>query len=224
MITIMSIIALVSQACAATGMDTSRTLYVQGVAYAQVAPDMAEMWVSVSGEGLSEAEAYKNCQKAGDEVMKALKKSGVKPEDVRPGSISRVPQETYDEMGNPVSKPGIYYLDINVKVYDLTKLSGILDAVLKVEGAQVQKVDYNSYKLNDAVAKVMPEAMKDAKRQAEVLAAAAGMKLEAEPMYVSSSTYYPSGQSYSCGNGWCPPPGMFLEIDVYVYVTYRMTK
>ena len=204
-------------------LDSASVISVVGVAYAQVQPDMAELWISVYGQDSSEKDAYQLCWKNGKELVKALKKSGAKAEDIRTGSIVRVPKESYDSLGMMLSTPG-YQMDVNLKVYDLSKIPKIIRAALGVESAQVNQVAYNSYKLNESVQKVLPEALADAEIQAKAMAKAAGVDIETTPVAMSTNPYYPPGQAYSCVQGWCPPPGSFLEVPVYVYVTYKIVK
>jgi uncharacterized protein YggE len=156
----------------------SATVYVSGNGTVTIAPDTASVIIGVNiiEKTLSEAQAKATTQMTA--VIDALKAAGIDEEDIQTVNYSVNILQNYDQNGNPATIEGFQVSNqVNVTVRDLTQLGSILDTVV----AQGANAIYGiSFFVNDptaAASQARTLAVEDAKRKADELAAAAGMKV-----------------------------------------------
>lgn len=156
------------------------TLTVTGEGSASVAPDMASVSGGVVSEGKTAAEALAANNRDMAAVLDALKKAGIKAEDLQTSGLSVQPRYVYPEQGSS-QPPRIEGYEVRnqvtARVRDLAKLGGLLDTVVSTGTNQVDGVTFDVADPAATLDKARAAAVADAKHRAEALAQAAGVKL-----------------------------------------------
>jgi uncharacterized protein len=155
------------------------TLVVQGQGSVDKAPDQAEIAIAVETDGKSPAEAVEANTLAMTKIIADMARFIADKSDVQTQSLSLSP--IYGDVSGPNNQPRIVsYKAMNgvrVKVRDLTKLGDMLQIVVsaganRLNGLTFQHKDVE--KLQDEARRL---AVLDAKRKAEIMVSAAGIRL-----------------------------------------------
>ncbi|HET9417636.1 MAG TPA: SIMPL domain-containing protein [Candidatus Limnocylindria bacterium] len=142
---------------------------------AAVTPDLALVTFAVSGDGKELAPTREDVNKRSSDVLAALRRLKVSNADISAPDVGIHPQYDYRRgqklIGYRVSR------QMQVKVRDLDRLGEVMDAVVaaganEVFGAQMSAADPSA-----AEHAALEAAVAAARAKAEVLAAAAGVKL-----------------------------------------------
>lgn len=166
---------------AAHAEDAKRDLFitVQGIGNIVVAPDQAMISGGVISEAATAAEALAANSKALAGVVEKLKAAGVAEKDMQTNGFSVQPK--YTDYGKTDKAPVIdgYQVSnsISIKVRDMAKLGDLLDAMVASGSNAINGVSFivsDADKRSDDARKA---AVADARRKAELYAAAAGVKL-----------------------------------------------
>ncbi|MFN4011576.1 MAG: SIMPL domain-containing protein [Pannonibacter sp.] len=166
---------------AAHADDAKRDLFitVQGIGNIAVAPDQAMISGGVISEAATAAEALAANSKALAGVVEKLKAAGVAEKDMQTNGFSVQPK--YTDYGKTDKAPVIdgYQVSnsISIKVRDMAKLGELLDAMVASGSNAINGVSFivsDADKRSDDARKA---AVADARRKAELYAAAAGVKL-----------------------------------------------
>jgi uncharacterized protein YggE len=170
---------------------------VSGEATLGVAPDLARIRAGVISEGRTAREASDTNKKTMAAVMAAIISAGIAEKDIQTSRYSIQP--IYDQ-ARPV--PGVFKgfqasSNVTVKIRDLDKISDIIDRAVAVGANSMGGVEFlvaASSKMLDAA---RADAVADARRKAEILAQAAGVKLGAALTISDQSSGLQSPQFYS---------------------------
>ena len=218
--------ALVLAGCAGTGITPSqRTLSVTGTGSAFLIPDIVMVTLGVQTQGTSIGDTVATNNRTAEKIIQAVQAAGVAAEDVQTTYFSVSTQPKYDEFGNPTSDV-TYWVDntVTVTLRDITQLGGLLESALASGANSVQGINYTVDDPGEAMAQARTEAMADAGRQAEQLAAGAGLTL-GEIVSVSESSPGPvfSGRGGGAGADQNVPtaPGT-LEYQVQLFISYAL--
>lgn len=166
---------------AAHADDAKRDLFitVQGIGNIAVAPDQAMISGGVISEAATAAEALAANSKALAGMVEKLKAAGVAEKDMQTNGFSVQPK--YTDYGKTDKAPVIdgYQVSnsISIKVRDMAKLGELLDAMVASGSNAINGVSFivsDADKRSDDARKA---AVADARRKAELYAAAAGVKL-----------------------------------------------
>lgn len=149
----------------------------QGEGRASVAPDLATVGLGVTTQAPTAAQAMADNAARQTQVIEALKAQGVAAEDLQTQGLSLYPVQTQAE-GKPPTITGYQAQNIvSVRVRDLTRLGPLLDAMVAAGATDVQGVSFSREDDSAALDEARTAAVTDARRRAEVMAAAAGMAL-----------------------------------------------
>jgi uncharacterized protein len=172
--------ALVLPACSALGAPTAPpdTLSVTGTGFVIVPPDIVMITLGVQTRGAEIGSAVAENNLIAGEVMSALSQSGVAPEDMQTAYFNVYTQMRYDEFGNSTGEE-IYFVDntLTAVLRDPAKLSAALQDALSAGANSVQSVVYGVDNPAPALDEARQLAVADGQRQAEQMAAAAGIVL-----------------------------------------------
>ncbi len=171
------VLALLLSACGATSQQ--RTLSVSGTGQAQLAPDIAYIYVGAHTENTSAADAVAANNDQTQKIIDALKKAGIADKDIRTTNFSIYPQDKFDpQTGQPTGQK-TYVVDntVYVTVRKLDQLGDLLDTVVKAGANTVNSVQFDVVNKADALKQARADAVKDAEAQAQELAASAGLTL-----------------------------------------------
>jgi hypothetical protein len=155
-----------------------RVLNVNGSGTVNLTPDVAYINIGVHTDmpTASQSVAANNTQT--QQVIEALTKFGVDPKDIRTTNFSIYPNAQYDPQTN--KKTGTTYVvdnSVYVTVHQITKLGDLLDATVAAGANTVNSIQFDVADKTAAIKQARDEAVKDARSQAQELAAAAGVSL-----------------------------------------------
>jgi len=223
------VVALVLSGCAAAApAGTPRTLSVTGTGSAFLTPDIVVVTLGVQTQGTSIGDTVATNNRTAEQIIQAVQTAGVAAADVQTTYFSVSTQPKYDEFGNPTSDV-TYWVDntVTVTLRDITQLGSLLEAALASGANSVQGVTYNVDDPAAALTQARSDAMADARRQADQIAASAGLTMgEIVSVSESNPVYWPvySGR----GGGEAPAdqnvptaPGT-LEYQVQLLVSFAL--
>jgi uncharacterized protein YggE len=187
----------------ADGLD--HRIMVSGSAEVRLPPDFANIDLGVLTQGKTVTAALSENNERMARVVDALHALGVQDKDIQTTTFAVTPQypripNTYeDDTTQPIV--GYYITNkVTVRVADLTKIAKIIDISFRAganTGGQVTFEVANGAERLDAVRQA---AVADARHKAEVLAAAAQVRL-GPAISVTDTPYHPSFSA-----GYSPPP------------------
>lgn len=180
--------------------ERARTIGVQGSGAAYAKPDMANASAGIESRGKTPDEALAANTKAMNAILGAIKRYGIAERDIETSSFSVSPiyaqqpgaRGTLNIEGYQVSN------QVNVRLRDLDKLGGLLSSLVEAGANRLHGVSFeiaDPAKLQDEARKA---AMADAKKRADLYAAAAGVKVKRV-------------LSISEGGGFAPPQPLAMR-------------
>lgn len=163
-------------ACAET-QPMNRTIAVSGHGEIKAAPDTAIVDLGVFSQGPNAKAALEQNTKNMAALMEVLKAAGIEAKDIQTSNFNVGPR--YDNTGK--QPPKVVGYDVNnsvsVTVRKLDGLGALLDQAVSSGSNQINGLNFtvdDPQKLQD---EARTEAVKDAKRKADLMAAAAGAKV-----------------------------------------------
>ena len=180
---------------AAWASEDGRQIVVSATGSAAAASDMATVTVGVSREAPSAAEAMSLMSDAAQSVLDEVTAAGIDARDVQTSSISLYPVW---EQGNAQPRQIRGYAAatmVNIRVLDLDRLGGLLDSVVGGGANEMNGLSFGIQDVEPIEDLARADAVRQATRKAETLAAAAGVTLG--PV-----------QTISEGGGGAPAPMM----------------
>ncbi len=183
---ILAVILLTAIALSACGpttivanqMPPQRQLNVTGIGTVKLTPDIAYINIGVHTEMPTAAEAVSANNDQTQQVIEALKTSGVEAKDIQTTNFSIYPNAQIDPQTN--QRTGTTYVVDNtvyVTVHKLDKLGDLLDATVKAGANSINSIQFDVADKSQAIKQARDEAVKDARAQAQELATAAGVAL-----------------------------------------------
>ncbi|AZL60279.1 DUF541 domain-containing protein [Tabrizicola piscis] len=153
---------------------------VTGTGTVEAAPDIATLSIGVTTQGETAAEALSANSAALDAVMARLTAAGIAAPDMQTSNLSLNPNWTGYESSS-VSGPTISgYVASNILTIRLRQLDGlgaVLDAAVADGANTLNGLTFGLADPKPALDEARKEAVADARARAELLAAAAGVKL-----------------------------------------------
>jgi uncharacterized protein YggE len=171
-----------STARAADTRDISaeRSIEVTGEASAEAPPDFARVTLGMTTTGKDAGDAMAANAKATNALIAALKGAGVAPADIQTSSLSISPTFSNPPPGSP-TPPAITGYNVGntvtVTARDLARLGALLDKAVGSGANAMYGVAFGENDSSALLDKARPLAFADAKRKAEIYAAAAGSKI-----------------------------------------------
>ncbi len=154
-----------------------KLLTVTGEGTVAAAPDSAVIRLGVSSQGKTARAASDANAREMTVVLAAIKESGVADRDIQTTALSLQPQ--YDP-----NKTGAARLigfqannQVTVKIRDVARLPSVLDRAIAGGANEMSGVEFIVSEQGTLLDKARIEAIADARRKAELYAAAAGMKV-----------------------------------------------
>ncbi|WP_026869363.1 SIMPL domain-containing protein [Inquilinus limosus] len=172
--------AISAPALAAEAGQTAPTLTMTGEGSASAAPDQALVTSGVTSEGKTAREAVEANSTAMGALIDAFKKAGIQPADLQTSGFSVQPRYAAPKEGSG-DAPRIDGYEVRnqvtVRIRDLTKLGAILDTAVATGSNQIDGIGFGLADPAPVLDKAREAAVADAKRKAELIAKAAGVKL-----------------------------------------------
>jgi uncharacterized protein YggE len=188
--------SITPQASSSKGLVPAQNtgIWVTGEGEISVTPDIATLEVGVEAQETTVAEAQAKTSTAMDDVIAALRDSGVTKEDIQTQYFRIRERTRWDETSGEEIVTGYRVTNkVMAKIKDIEKVGGIIDAVVKA-GGNLIRIDGLDFSVDDPSIyydEAREKAMADAKAKAKRLADAADVRL-GEPTYISESAYMPS--------------------------------
>jgi uncharacterized protein YggE len=189
---LLAVAAAIAIAGPALAEKPNRTLAVTGTAEVAVSPDICYMTFTVITEHKSSAaKAYQENNQTMTAVRDAIRKAGVEPKDIQTQGFSITPQYHWNKDHDRNIFDGYKVAhNLHVKVRDLEGVSGVLDAAVTAGATQVSGVDFTVENPKKYLLDARVEAIKAARKKAELIAETAGVEL-LKPITISE--YEPGG-------------------------------
>jgi len=184
LISVVLSLAVFLSACAPAalqGMSASqagpRTLTISGAGKVTLKPDIAYIYIGVHTEKSSAAEAVAENNAKTQQLIDALKAAGVDAKDIKTSNFSIWQNTPYGPDGRPISTNYAVDNTVYLTVRALDLLGDLLDAAVKAGATNVNSIQFDVADKTQALSDARVEAVKNAKKQADELASAAGVSL-----------------------------------------------
>jgi uncharacterized protein YggE len=172
-------LALASPALAQTPAPRQPTISVMGTGEAELKPDFATIFVSVETTGDTVAQAS-NANRTGTErVLARIQGLGIKKEDIQTANfqVFQTPPRLGPD-GREIKVPKFSANhQLRIKTRDIDGVGQLAGEILASGDMTFQSVSFGLDRQEEGGDKAREAAVRDAKRQAEVYAAAAGVAL-----------------------------------------------
>lgn len=167
-----------------------RSIHVSGTGKVSVAPDKADLTLSVEIQAKTAEAARNQAAISMEALIKAVKKAGVAGKDIQTHSVSLYPNYSPDT----ANKITGYQLtnQVAVCIRDISKASDIIDSAVKAGGnsTRVQGINFAVDNPESTLAEAREKAYANAKTKAEQYAKLAGLTL-GSPLHISEGTDIP---------------------------------
>ncbi len=161
-------------------VNPDRAIEVTGEASVEATPDFAKVTLGVTTTGKDAGEAMAANAKATNALIAALKGEGVAPTDIQTSSLSISPNFANRAPGSSEAPAIAGYTVgnmVTVTVRDLSRLGALLDKAVGSGANAMYGVAFAENNVSGLLDKARPLAFADARRKAEIYAAAAGSKI-----------------------------------------------
>lgn len=162
--------------------DDHRRAHVSviGVGEAAIAPDMAEVTLTVTREAATAREALDANNEAMAAVLAAMKEEGIEARDMQSHGFSINPRMVFPRDGAE-AEPRIVGYTVNnglqLRIRNLDRLGAIIDRSVTLGVNQGGQINFTHSDPRETMDKARAEAVRDAMRRARILVEAAGSKL-----------------------------------------------
>jgi uncharacterized protein YggE len=154
-----------------------RTISVTGTGSVEAAPDMATLMIGVTTQAETAAEALAANTEATNAVIARLTASGVAARDMQTSNLSINPNWTGYDSSTPTIAGYVASNMLTVRVRALETTGTVLDAAVTDGANTLNGLTFGLADPEPAYNEARKEAVADARAKAELLAAAAGVKL-----------------------------------------------
>lgn len=176
---IAALAALAALAAAPARAADPPSIRVTGTGEAIAAPDTAQLSAGVTSEAATAADAVRANGAAMARVLGALETAGIPKQQVQTSGFSVFP--VFADRTDPRARPQIvgYRVSnqVSVRVAGVEKVGGVLDQLVAAGANEVGGVSFSVGEPAPLLDEARRRALADARRTAEVYAAAAGVRL-----------------------------------------------
>ena len=186
-IVLAAILALSLSACsfstgatpaASANLAQPRTINVAGNGKVYLTPDLAYVVIGVQTNGEAVGDALTANNEKAAAIAKTLQDLGVQAKDIQTSSFNIYPNQQTTPEGKPMPVTFIVDNTVSVTVRDLSTLGKLLDAVVRSGANTINSVSFDVTDRSKALSEARKLAVEDAARQADEVAAAAGVKID----------------------------------------------
>jgi uncharacterized protein YggE len=161
--------------------DAVPMLTVSGSGEARVAPDEATVRLGVIAQAATARAAQEQVSRAAGAVLEAIRKLGIKDEDIQTSGLSLSPLYSQGRPNQENQAPRITGYQANntvtVRVEDLTKVGPVIDAGLAAGANTLDGVEFGLRNDEAARAQALADAAGKARAKAQTLAKTLGLTL-----------------------------------------------
>jgi uncharacterized protein YggE len=214
-----------------TEQPYAKTFTVTGEGEITAKPDMAVVNLSVIDKEKTVKEVTQKGNEKMGKVIAAVKSLGVSEDDIKTTQYNLYPSYHYPRGGEAVLDGYELNQTIRVEVKELTKVEDVLDKGVQAGANQVGQISFEIDDDSEQRNQAREEAFADARRKAEQMAKAAGVRLgdvitfsESEGGYPPTPVYRTFGADMAMEEAAIAPaiePGS-QDVNVIVSVTYEI--
>jgi uncharacterized protein YggE len=182
-IAILAALAAISPAQAVERLidiSNDRWVEVSGESSISAAPDFAEVTLGVTSTGKKAGDAVAANAQAANALVALIKTEGVAPADIQTSTVSVSPmfsQPSPNQQTAPTVTGYSVSNNVSVRVRDLPRLGALLDKAVTAGANSIYGIGFGHNNLSALLDKARPLAVADARRKAEIYAAAGGGRI-----------------------------------------------
>ena len=197
---------------------------VSGEATIAVVPDAVTIRIGVSTQGKTARAASDANAKEMTAVIAEIKENGIADKDIQTTSLSLQPQYDPRQTGGNRLTGFQVNNQVTVKLRDMSKLPAVLDRAIAAGANEMSGIEFVVSEQSKMLDQARAAAIADARRKAELYAAAAGMKI-GRVMAISEEGSAPPPLYAPMRAGAAAPPIAPGEqsLRAVVTVTYELT-
>lgn len=177
LLVIVSLVACTATPAPAGTVPQTRNLSSSGVGEVYLVPDVAYVYVGVRADADDVSTALSNNNVQANAVAQAVKDMGVEAKDIQTTSFNVYPMQDYAPDGTISRQYYVVENTVYITVRDLSKLGGLLDAVVSSGANTINGITFDVQDKAAAIAEARDLAIKNAMAEAESIAQASGVKL-----------------------------------------------
>lgn len=207
-------------------------LAVTGEGKASAKPDCASVYVSVQTDGTT---AYEALQANNKSVHKLLNQTlpglSIAGKDVQTSDFQVSPKYRYKQNEEPVLVGYTVVNSVYVKVRNLENVGKVLDGVVKDGANRVSGVQFTITDMATVLDQARQEAVKDARRRADLYATAAGVELGKVVSISETAAHRPQPRIYTLSasraesrSADVPVSGGEMSFQVTINVVYSLGR
>jgi uncharacterized protein len=162
--------------------EEARSITVTGEGVTSARPDMAQLTAGATTQAATAGEALAANSQATAAVIERFKAEGIEARDIQTAGFQLQPVYVYpkseDGAANPPRITGYTVSNsVAVRIRDLARLGAVLDRAVGAGANTINGIEFIVSKQSELLDRARREAVADARRKAELYAAAAGAKL-----------------------------------------------
>ncbi len=161
-------------------ISNDRWVEVSGEGSISAAPDFAEVTLGVTSTGKKAGDAVAANSQAANALSALIKSEGVAPADIQTSTVSVSPMFS-QPLPNQQTAPTVtgYSVsnNVSVRVRDIPRLGALLDKAVTAGANSIYGIGFGHNDLSTLLDKARPLAVADARRKAEIYAAAGGGRI-----------------------------------------------
>lgn len=173
--------------------DAARTINVTGVGEVTIAPDIAYLYLGVVTDKLTTIEAQSANSTAINNVIAAIKKDGIKDEEIKTTDYSINPKYDYDKNTGRSSIVGYTVSNtLKVTVKDISKVGQVIDTALKNGANTSNSISFGISDYEKYYNMALLNALSNAQSKAQTISNFLGIKLTTPVKVIENSTGIPN--------------------------------
>lgn len=200
------------------------TITVTGTGTSQAVPDMATLMIGVTTQGETAAVALAANSTSVEAVIARLTASGIEARDLQTSNLSINPNWTGYDSSAPAIAGYVATNMVTVRVRNLDGLGAALDAAVADGANTLNGLTFGLAAPEPALNEARKAAVADAKAKAELLVAAAGMKLGKIVTITESGAWTDPAPMFRDSAAAVPVAGGELGMTANVTVQYEMAE
>ncbi len=203
------------------------SLVVTGMGTVKATPDIAYVTVGVTTSGKRAQEASQANAAATEKVVAAVKLQGIAEKDIQTSSYNVQPVYREGNFARGIDSYQVSNL-VRATVRKLAAIGKVIDSALDAGANNVQGVSFGLENRDPAEERALTQAVKEARRKAEIIARAAGVEIRGIQEIDSSNQGRPvplyggfAGEAMSARAATPISPGE-LDVTATVTIVYRI--
>jgi hypothetical protein len=187
---ILSLLSAILVGCQPTTTDAPKTISVTGHAEAMVAPDQANLTISVNREGAELATIKQEIDHVTASIIAFLREQQIDDADITSYQISASPAYDYVD-GKRIARGYTATRQIQIMLRDLKQYDSIVDQALEAGATHIMNVEFIISETDAIYQQLLAQAVEHAYQKAQKMAAAAGSNV-GSVVSIQESSYAPA--------------------------------